>query len=181
MVRSLIFLFILLSTPTGSQTDFPALLADKPASAHKDKLMLFGQFAGTWSFGGIEYHDDGGRSTDKGEIHFQWVLQGKAIQDVWLETERSDSGPKIYGTTLRFYDPKTDSWRNTWIEPGLGVVTSLEGRKIGEEIVLLGETTGGTPIRWVFSEIRHNSFHWHGERKNGNEWRTYEELWAHRM
>jgi hypothetical protein len=162
------------------QSSFPALLAEEPAPEHQDKLMLFGQFVGFWTFDGAEYRDDGSRRTDKGEIHFHWVLQGRAIQDVFLETERSDSDPKIYGSTVRFYDPKSDSWLVTYIDPVFGVVRTLTGRKIGSEIVMQGELSDSTPIRWIFSDIKPNSFHWHGEKRIGKKWRTYEELWARR-
>lgn len=183
VVRSLIvFIFVaLVFAPAGAQSSFPALLAEKPAPEHQDKLMLFGQFVGSWKFSGIEYHDDGSHPTDEGEIYFQWALQGRAIQDVWLETRRSDSSPKIYGTTLRFYDPETDSWRVTFIDPGLGIVNVMKARKIGAEIVIEGQSAGGVSMRWIFSDIKQDSFHWHGERLRGKRWRTYEELWAHRM
>ena len=170
----------LLFSHAAAQTTFPVLLAKKPAVEYQDQLMLFGQFVGAWTFEGVEYHDDGSRVTDKGEIYFQWVLQGKAIQDVWRETKRSDLATKIYGTTVRFFDPKSNSWRVIWIEPGLGVVTILKGLKVGDEIVITGQTASGSSIRWIFSDIKRNSFRWHADKSSGKDWRTYEELWAHR-
>jgi len=142
--------------------------------------MLFGQFVGSWNFNGVEYRDDGSRPTDKGEVHFHWILEGRAIQDVWRETERSDSDAKFYGTTLRFYEPKSDSWRVAWINPVLGVVRTFTGNKIGSEIVMQGNADG-LAIRWIFSDITKNSFHWRTEKLRGKKWRIYEELWAHRM
>ncbi len=142
--------------------------------------MLFGQFVGSWQFESIEYHDDGSRPTQKGEIYFHWVLQGTAVQDVWIETERSDSDLKEYDTTVRFYDPKTKLWKVTWIEPLRGAATILKGQKVGDEIVMVGQIGGGTPMRWIFSDIKPNSFHWHGETLVGKDWRTYEDLWARR-
>jgi hypothetical protein len=162
--------------------DTPHLLfANEPAPRYKEQLMLFGQFVGDWEFAGVSYHADGTRSTDKGEIHFAWVLQGRAIQDLWIEREVSDNGPKVYGSTMRFYDPKIDAWRNTWTEPSLGLVTTLIGRRIGEEIVLEGKDARGGTIHWIFSQIQPNSFHWRGERLVGDKWQIYEELDAKRM
>ncbi|HZR29215.1 MAG TPA: hypothetical protein VFA71_10555 [Terriglobales bacterium] len=178
----IIFVFVaVVFTSAVAQSSFPALLAEKPASEHQDKLMLFGQFVGSWTFDGVEYRDDGSRRTDKGEIYFHWVLQGRAIQDVFLETERSDSEPKMYGSTVRFYDPKSDSWWVTYIDPVFGVVRALTGRKIGTEIVMQGKLPDGSPIRWIFSGIQPNSFHWSGEKLSGKRWHIYEELWAHRV
>jgi hypothetical protein len=180
IMRSLLFVFALALTASAQDT-FPALLTDKPASENRDKLMLFGQFIGSWSYEGVEYHDDGSRATGKGEIHFHWILQGRAIQDVWRDTERSDAGPGVYGTTVRFYDPKTDSWKVTWINPGSGTVHQLTARQIGSEIVLEGTGRNGTQFRWIFSDIKPNAFHWHAEKLVGKEWHTYEDVSAKKM
>lgn len=156
------------------------LFADQPAPKYKHQLMLFGQFVGDWEFDGVAYDSEGKRSTDKGEIHFAWVLQGRAIQDLWIETEVSDNRPGVYGSTMRFYDPSIDAWRITWMEPGYGVITSLIGRKVGEEIVLEGKTSEGKTIRWIFSQIKPDTFHWRGEKLVGDTWQIYEELSARR-
>jgi hypothetical protein len=180
VASKLAFVIALLLTTADAQNSFPALLADKPSAEHQAKVMLFGQFIGDWVFEGTEYREDGSRPKDKEEISFHWVLEGRAIQDVWLETERSDSDPRIHGTTLRFYEPKRDSWRNIWIESRLGVVTVLEGKRVADEIVLLGRSSDGAQIRWIFSDMKPNSFRWHAEKLSGKKWRTYEEVWVRR-
>ena len=176
-------LILLLVTTVPSefgQNTFPALLAQGPNEQYRNQLQLFGRFAGSWTFEGTEYHDDGSHPTDKGEIQCQWVLDGRAIQDVFLETSRSDKDPLLRGTTIRFYDPQISAWRVTWINPGAGVVRTFIGRKVGNEIVMEGKAGGGTPIRWIFSNIKPDSFHWRGEKLTARQWRIYEELDAHR-
>ena len=54
---------------------------DGPYSELKDKLMLFGQFAGTWEYESQYFLPDGKTARAKGEIHFGWILSGTAIQD----------------------------------------------------------------------------------------------------
>ena len=166
--------------PAMAQSAFSALLANGPNAKYSDKLQTFGQFVGSWTFDGVEYHDDGSHSTDKGEIHCRWILDGQAVQDVFLETSRSDNDSLLHGTTIRFYDPKIDAWRVTWINPGAGVVRTFIGRKSGKEIVMEGTAGDGTPIRWIFSDIKSDSFHWRGEKRTGSSWCIYEELDAHR-
>jgi hypothetical protein len=159
---------------------FPALLADAPDAAHRDELMLFGQFVGEWRFEGIEHDEDGSRTEDSGEIHFAWILGGRAVQDVWTERESGDGKLRPFGTTLRFYDPEIQRWRITWVSPEQNAVKLLTGGKVGDEIVLEGNSPDGTPIRWIFSQIEPASFRWRGERKRGSEWHIREELSAHR-
>ena len=168
-------------SPAIAQSTFPALIANGPDAKLKDKLYTFGQFVGSWTFDGREFHEDGSRSTDKGEIHCQWVLKGRAVQDVFLETSRSDKDSLLYGTTIRFYDPAIDAWRVTWINPGAGVVRTFIGRKSRGELVMEGVAADGTRLRWIFSDIKSDSFHWRGEKRTGSIWREYEELDAHRQ
>jgi hypothetical protein len=164
----------------SAQSGFPSLLANGPSSQYREKLELFGQFVGSWTFEGVEYHDDGSHPTDVGEIHCQWVLQGRAVQDVFLETKRSDNDSLLYGSTIRFFDPKIDAWRITWINPAASVVRTFIGRKVGTEIVMEGASEDGTPLHWIFSQITAKSFHWRGEKQTQSGWRIYEELTAHR-
>jgi hypothetical protein len=49
-----------------------ALRSDGPASDRADKMSLYG-----WLNDGTQYKGHG-------EIHFGWVLEGRAIQDVWI-------------------------------------------------------------------------------------------------
>jgi hypothetical protein len=39
----------------------------------------------------------------------------------------------------------------------------MKARKVGDEIVMTGQLSNGTQMRWVFSEIKQNSLHWYGE------------------
>ena len=65
-----------------------ALHVDGPAGPHAEKLMLFGRFAGSWELQWIG--DDG--STATGELHFGWVLGGRAVQDTWIVPGRGRPG-----------------------------------------------------------------------------------------
>lgn len=179
-LRALILVVAMAASSAIGQNSFPALVARGPNAKDKEKLQLFGQFVGAWTFKGTEYHDDGSHPTDKGEIHFRWVLQGRAVQDVFLETSRSDGDSLLYGTTIRFYDPRRDVWEATWINPGAGVVRRFIGHLSGAEIVLDGSDSDGPPLRWIFSNIKPGSFHWRGEKRSGMNWRMYEELDARR-
>ncbi|TIL41051.1 MAG: hypothetical protein E5Y87_03330, partial [Mesorhizobium sp.] len=61
--------------------------------------------------------------TGRGEVHFGWVLEGRAIQDVWILPARNTGAQSslgkwsFYGTTLRVYDPGIDAWHIFWSDP----------------------------------------------------------------
>ena len=124
----------------------------------------------------------------KGEAHFGWVLEGRAVQDVWMLPRLSDRTAGLekslnsYGTTLRVWDPAIQAWHVTWINHVTGRRDELIGRWSGKDIVQIGAHSDGTPIRWIFSEITHDSFRWTGEvlEPDGKTWKLEGEFLARR-
>src|SRR3989475_8224029 len=125
--------------------------AEGPLPDFKEKLALFGQFVGDWVIEEARYpRPHGVELRSQGEIHFGWILDGRAVQDVFM-TRDPDTGRAVpIGTTVRFYDPKLDAWQSTWISPMQELVQTFIGRKIGDEIVLESKTRDGHPEKWTF-------------------------------
>ncbi|HEU4698886.1 MAG TPA: hypothetical protein VFS40_06890, partial [Gemmatimonadales bacterium] len=70
-------------TPGMSRALLAALAADGPAADRADRLGLFGQFVGSWEVE-VETAGAGGAwSRAAAEWHFGWVLEGRAVADVW--------------------------------------------------------------------------------------------------
>jgi hypothetical protein len=143
------------------------LLAGGPSGPHARELMLFGRFIGSWdiTWRGLDRH--GVEREMQGELHFAWVLGGRAVQDVWIVPARGlpgegEPGIAFHGSTLRFYDPAIGAWRSTWIEPVNGRVRRFIGRPVGDDIVL--ESFEDEPrLRWRFTDIADDRFRWVGE------------------
>ena len=154
------------------------LLSSGPEIALAEKLQLLGQFVGDWDILEDRYLGaDGKWSAQSGELHWGWILGGKAVQDVWEFHDEKTNQSVPEGTTVRFYDPKIDAWHSVWISPAQGVVRTFLGRKVGNEIVL-EEDNLERKVKWVFSEITPNSFRWHSEesRDDGKTWTVKEEM-----
>lgn len=84
--------------------------ADGPHPELKEKLMLFGQFVGDWDGMEARYpQPDGTEIKRKGEIHFGWILDGRAIQDVWMIYKKNLRRVIPAGTTIRFYYNNIDA------------------------------------------------------------------------
>ncbi len=155
------------------------LAADGPDPNSEEKLMLFGQFIGDWDIVEARYTQaDGTEVKMKGEVHFRWILGGKAIQDVWMGCRKESKKIILFGTTIRFYDPKINAWRSTWLSPIKGLVQTFIARKVNDEIVLEGKTAEDYPEKWIFSEITPKSFRWHSEETHdgGKTWLFTEEM-----
>src|SRR5262249_10344479 len=100
-----------------------ALHSTDPAADRADKMKVYDWLIGHWTMDAIVYRDDGTKHEGPGEIHFGWVLEGRAIQDVWIL-------PGVfYGTTLRVYDPGIVTWPILWSAP-LPTVLHAPGRTL---------------------------------------------------
>ena len=130
---------------TGSFVD--ALHSNGPAADRAEMMKLYGWLIGRWSFAATVHRDDGTQHQGQGDIHVGWVLEGRAIQDVWIL-------PGVfYGTTLRVYDPGIDAWHILWSDPVRQFYARQIGRAQGDNIVQLGNNDAGDAVRWRFTDI----------------------------
>ena len=152
-----------------------------PDPAYETELQTFGRFVGSWDLECTEYAADGTTTTLPGEWHFGWVLDGRAVQDVWILPSRraraqGDGEPVEWGTAVRFYDPALGAWRVNWSGPGRGRSHAFIARERDGEIVLEGGDDDAR-LRWTFSEITADTFHWRNEiLEPGGDWRLQQEM-----
>jgi hypothetical protein len=153
-----------------------ALHSERPAADRAEKMGLYGFLIGSWEMDTVIHLDDGSTRRDRGEIHAGWVLEGRALQDVWII-------PGVfYGTTLRAYDPGRDAWHILWIDPVMQFYPRQIGRGRGNDIVQIGAGENGALLRWSFREIAAESFTWRAERSfdGGETWALQAEFQCRR-
>jgi hypothetical protein len=163
------------------------LHANGPAPDRAPQMMLYGQFVGSWQ-GALHYSDrNGERHTTTAEVHFGWVLEGRAVQDVWIAPARSGrplGEPLLmHGTTLRVYDTRSDDWQITWIDPVKQGFDTMRGKKVGADIVQEAVGKDGAMVQWIFTDIVADSFHWlaRESRDAGANWRVSGEFFLRRV
>jgi hypothetical protein len=176
---------------TAARNTFLTVLAAPGRSLEiPESADVYGWLVGSWELQVLHYKTvDVSALGITGEAHFGWVLEGRAIQDVWIMPRRADrkadSGKinNMYGTTQRIWDPEIQAWLIRWINPVTGQRDEQIGRRIGRDIVQVGARPDGTPTRWRFTEITPDSFHWIGEALNtdGQTWKLEAEFRAKRM
>jgi hypothetical protein len=144
-----------------------ALHAAGPVLDYAPQMMLYGQFVGSWDGRLVIHRKDGSRLEMESEVHFGWVLEGRAIQDVWIAPPQSvrqnaefTGQAGLYGTTLRVYDPSSDLWHIIWVDPATQDYRRMIGQKQGEDIFQEYIDKKGLRCQWCFTEITTNSFHW---------------------
>jgi hypothetical protein len=166
------------------------LHANGPAAERGSQMNLYAFLIGAWD-AEVLVHAPTGTVRGSAEIHADWVLEGRALQDVWMIPRRRDrkaDAPPLalagnwYGTTLRIYDVSLQAWRIHWLDPATQRFMQQIGRADGDDIVQLGHEPDGSLTRWRFTEIRGDSFHWWGERSvnGGLSWALGVEVLARR-
>jgi hypothetical protein len=170
------------------KADFPDMLAAPARSTEiPDSADAYGWLIGSWELEVIRYWGmDVAARRVKGEAHFAWVLEGRAVQDVWIMPRRSDRTGRLeknmnmYGSTLRVWDPSIQAWRISWRNPAGDHHEDQIGRRCGNDVVQIGTRPDGTPTRWTFTEITEDSFHWLGEalEADGKTWKLEGEFRA---
>jgi hypothetical protein len=172
------------------QIDFFSLLAAPGRSPEiPETADVYGWLCGSWDLDVRHYRgiDVAGRSL-RGEVHAARVLEGRAVQDVWIMPRCDDRAPdsdpmmNMYGTTLRSWDASSGAWRIAWTNPVSGHYEEQMGRWNGKDILQEGTRRDGTWTRWTFTEITPDSFHWRGEARypGKNMWTLEGEFLAKR-
>jgi hypothetical protein len=160
-----------------------ALQSEKAHPQYEKELQLFGQFVGSWDFNWTGYSPEGKKQEVSGEWLFAWVLEGRAVQDVWIIPSRENRGkPGMpegeYGTTVRFYDPENKNWKVTWIGPFRNRLKTFVAQQIDNEIVLESTNEPDFRIRWIFSDVKESIFHWRSviSHDDGLTWQLDQEM-----
>lgn len=171
-----------------SPASIDALHSDAPAPDRAERMALYAFLVGDWEMDAVYPLPDGSTRRTTGEIHAGWVLEGRALQDVWIVPKRGTrpADPQLgdfYGTTLRVYDPGLDAWHIIWSDPLKQAYLRQLGRARGKDIVQEGKAADGALTRWSFREITPRSFHWIGERSDdaGASWQVQVEFFARRL
>ena len=106
---------------------------------------VYGWLVGNWDLTVCHYFDlDVESQPVKGRVHAGWVLEGRAIQDVWhypLDKQSTGLGSMItYGTTFRVWDAAIKAWRISWIIPVRNHREEQIGRRVDEDIIQINNS-----------------------------------------
>ena len=144
-------------------------------AGNDEQAAAFDQFVGTWDVSYTNIADDGSSETLPGQLIVGWILDGRALQDIWIQASANPNDPPFKGTTIRFYDPVKKIWRVTWVSAAAQAQLLLEGRRTGSTIDLWAETPKGR-VKWTFYDIERDRFRWRNEHSsdNGKTWRLKE-------
>ena len=155
-----------------------ALQSYNPSAEIPEADRIYDWLIGSWNVEVIDYLENGEVKHVEGEWHFGRILEGRAIQDVFIcpsRPLRDQNTSKVrnrYGTSIRVFHPGKKRWEVTWLNPVTGAHDRLVARKEGDKIIQEGKDDEGYQMRWIFTDIRPDSARWYGERSKdgGASW-----------
>ena len=129
----------------------------KPNAAAPEEVQQFGQLVGSWQCTGENLQQDGTWQESPGVSTWEWyyVLDGYAVQDVWLpDTEANPNASQ--GTNLRTFDPETGIWDVVWTTQNVPTIEKYRAAYRNDEAHIHAER----PATKVFpSHLMHITFH----------------------
>jgi len=163
--------------PDSRQAMVKALSASGPHPSLGDEARVFDRLVGTWNCDYTFLAGDGSVRRSSGELKFGWIIDGRAVQDIWITYPEEPAKERGIGTSVRFFDNKSKMWRVVFVSPAHGALITVQGRAEADRIVLRGVDDEGSMLRWSFNDIQTDSFIWRGEksRDGGKTWRLEEE------
>lgn len=131
-----------------------ALAASGPHASFGDQSEIFERLVGSWD---VEYMDilkDGRQQHRTGQFIVAWVLDGRAIEDVWIVFPAEPRQEREVYADLRYFDSKTRSWPTVFIDPEHASMARFTGGTTSDgRIVLQTSDLGHPQNRWSFTDI----------------------------
>ena len=160
------------SVPATRTAMIAALGAAHPNPSMGEEARTFDRLVGTWDCDFSFRSADGVFRHKRGELLLGWILDGRAVQDIWITYPADGEKERKIGTSVRFFDTKVKQWRVVFLNPQFNYLVTVQGGAVGDRIVLTGLDADGASIRWTFNDIQSDSFVWRGEtsRDGGTTW-----------
>jgi hypothetical protein len=143
------------------------LVSDAPRPEYLEAFRPFAPLIGSWDLD-VSWYDENGdvTRTTKGEWHFAWALDGRAVADIWITPSRAArpaDGDGEWGLTIRIHDPALDAFRSTWMGPKHAVVMTFIGHAQAGTITLEAREPLSAKTRWIFTDVTPTTFLWRNE------------------
>src|SRR5688572_11147417 len=93
-----------------------ALKATSPHPALGDQGQVPGRLVGTWDVEYATFAKDGMASQRTGEFIVEWVMDGRALQDLWIVHPSGTRKEREVYTDLHWFDTKSRTWRAAFVD-----------------------------------------------------------------
>jgi hypothetical protein len=155
-----------------------ALEAPGPNPSLGDQAQVLDRMVGTWDVEYTDFAKDGKAIHRTGEFIVSWVMDGRAVQDLWIVDPSGKRKEREVYTTLHYFDAKSRTWHATFVDPEHGSIARFTGGPAGSDrFVIETADLGNQTNRWSFNDIRADSIVYRDEASNdgGKTWKLQSE------
>jgi hypothetical protein len=94
-----------------------------------------------------------------GQLLVGWVMDGRAIEDLWIVNPSDSSKDREVYADVRYFDPKSGTWPAVFIDPQIASIATFTGGAAGDDRIVLEsqDLVPGQIRRWSFNDIRPDS------------------------
>ena len=155
-----------------------ALKATSPNSSLGDQAKVPALLVGTWDVEYTDFGKDGTAIHRTGEFIVGWVMDGRAMQALWIVDPSGSRKDREVYTDLHYFDKKSRTWHSAFVDPENGSVARFTGSATGNDrYVLETQDMGNKKTRWSYINMRTDSFVYRDEASSdgGKTWRLQAE------
>ena len=156
-----------------------ALRATGPHPSLGDHASVLGRLVGTWDVEYMDISKNGKEIHRTGELLVGWVMDGRAIEDLWIVYPSGAEKEREVYADVRYFDAKSGTWPAIFIDPQAASVATFSGGAVGDDRIVLDsqDLVAGQTRRWSFSDIRPDSLVFRDDASSdgGKTWRLKSE------
>jgi hypothetical protein len=163
----------------GQRLDLTTTLEAKgPNPSLGDQAKLLNRLVGTWDVEYTDFRKDGTTLHRTGEFMVGWIMDGRALQDLWIVDPWGEHKDREVYTDVFYFEAKSRTWHAAAVDPQGGSVARFTASEAGNErLVIESKEIDSGDTRWSFNEIRPDSFIWRdeGSSDGGKTWKLRSE------
>jgi len=146
-------------TPDPRFAMITELRAAGPSASLGDHADLLGRLIGTWDVQYMDISKSGKAIYRTGQLLVGWVMDGRAIEDLWIVDPSDSSKDREVYADVRYFDPKSGTWPAVFIDPQIASIATFTGGAAGDDRIVLEsqDLVRGQIRRWSFNDIRPDS------------------------
>jgi len=136
-----------------------ALRATGPHPSLGDHASVLERLVGTWDVEYMDVSKDGKKIHRSGELIVGWVMDGRAMEDLWIVYPTEAGKEREVYADLRYFDTKSGTWPAIFIDPQDASFATFKGGAVGDDRIVLDsqDLVAGQTRRWSFNDIRDDS------------------------
>lgn len=165
-----------LQATSAAADDDPGLVSPAFKPAAPAAADDWGKMIGKWDAEYTSIAPDGKEYKGKAEWSWFYVLDGTAVQDVWISPPRGTEAGKdgrYFGTDLRIFNPRSGKWQVVFADNRSGKYQKYDaGRENGKMVMRLPGEPNKRRITFVSITDRHVDWMQEESGDGGKTWRV---------